>query len=334
MDLAGNVISVGDSFVRNNKGSIDALVRRESTGPILGPDEARKGMINFLGLPSDENSAKVKSFGGSAETKFSGFVKPIEPREVWMATADDQLSRTWRIEADTNDNWIVGFMDAYTAEKVHCLVDYTSHAVFNVYPFGVKDPEQGKLQQIENPWNISASPETWLINGTRVKGEEGNNAVSFVNGQRAPKAGGTDGTFSAAFDLNARDPSQYSAASAVQLFYTCNKLHDLYVPMGFNAKAGNFEFNNTDTGAKGNQRGNSAGQGDRVILNTQDSTGMNNANFQSPPDGQSPRMNMFLWDRAPELRDGSFDASIVIHEFNHGGKLFLDEMNRKMAKTS
>ena len=57
---------------------------------------------------------------------------------------------------------------------------------------------------------------------------------------------------------------------------------------------------------------------DSVILNTQDGSGMNNANFATPADGKQPRMRMYLFNSAPILRDSSFDAGVVIHEYTHG----------------
>lgn len=35
--------------------------------------------------------------------------------------------------------------------------------------------------------------------------------------------------------------------------------------------------------------------GDAVVAMAQDGSGMNNANFATPPDGQRPRMRMYSW---------------------------------------
>jgi extracellular elastinolytic metalloproteinase len=58
--------------------------------------------------------------------------------------------------------------------------------------------------------------------------------------------------------------------------------------------------------------------GDPVIANAQDGSGYNNANFMTPPDGQAPRMRMYVWDTASPYRDGDLEAGIVIHEYSHG----------------
>jgi extracellular elastinolytic metalloproteinase len=45
---------------------------------------------------------------------------------------------------------------------------------------------------------------------------------------------------------------------------------------------------------------------------------MNNANFATPPDGQSGTMNMYKFDLTNPNRDGSLDNVIPLHEFTHG----------------
>ncbi|KAH9017583.1 Fungalysin metallopeptidase-domain-containing protein [Lactarius hengduanensis] len=47
--------------------------------------------------------------------------------------------------------------------------------------------------------------------------------------------------------------------------------------------------------------------------------GTDNADFSTPPDGQSPHMRMFLWDFTSPGRDGALENDIVIHEYTHGG---------------
>ena len=59
------------------------------------------------------------------------------------------------------------------------------------------------------------------------------------------------------------------------------------------------------------------GQGlgnDPVLADAQDGSGMNNANFQTPPDGTSPRMQMYLFNATTPYRDGDLDSQIMVHE--------------------
>ena len=88
-----------------------------------------------------------------------------------------------------------------------------------------------------------------------------------------------------ALDLTS-PPSAYRAAAVTNLFYWTNLLHDVHYRYGFDEAAGNFQVNTYDRGGKGN---------DAVKAEAQDGFGVNNANFATPPDGASPRMQMFTW---------------------------------------
>ncbi|KAI9453872.1 peptidase M36 [Lactarius psammicola] len=57
---------------------------------------------------------------------------------------------------------------------------------------------------------------------------------------------------------------------------------------------------------------------DLVTVSVQDPAGIDNADFATPPDGQSGHMRMFLWDFTSPNRDGAVDDGIVIHENTHG----------------
>ena len=52
----------------------------------------------------------------------------------------------------------------------------------------------------------------------------------------------------------------------------------------------------------------------------QDSSGTDNANMQTPPDGISPIMQMYVFSAPPQggpMRDGTLDNGIIAHEFGH-----------------
>jgi hypothetical protein len=112
--------------------------------------------------------------------------------------------------------------------------------------------------------------------------------------------------------------------NATQAFWYVNRFHDHLAadPIGFTAADGNFE------GV------------DRVLVQTDDGANLagglpdgqhvDNANMATLPDGQSPRMQMYLFAHDPTptptggprspFRDvnGGDDASIVYHEYAHG----------------
>src|SRR5262245_52906833 len=109
------------------------------------------------------------------------------------------------------------------------------------------------------------------------------------------------------------DPRTQRAASVANLFYFNNIMHDFSYGLGFTESAGNFQTNNFGRGGTGN---------DSVRAEAQDGSGTNNANFGTPPEGQRPRMQMFLFTRGTadlnDDRDSTFDGDVVLHEYGHG----------------
>ena len=214
------------------------------------------------------------------------------------------------------DNWLLTYVDAETNSQVLGVVDYVADfATYEVYPWGVNDPTEGSRSVLTDPWDIATSEFTWQGDGTNYTVTRGNNAIAQSNTD-----GGTDYlsnyrpdssslAFEYDYDTSMTDPDDYVDASITQLFYTSNKYHDVVYKLGFTESAGNFEVNNNGQGGSGS---------DFVILNTQDGSGTNNANFATPADGSPGRMRMYLWTYSSPTRDCSFDAGVVIHEFTHG----------------
>lgn len=85
-------------------------------------------------------------------------------------------------------------------------------------------------------------------------------------------------------------------ASATQLFYVTNFLHDWFYDAGFDEASGNHQLDNFARGGK---------DGDPLRAEAQDNGGRNNADAMVPPDGQSPRIQMYVFS-------GASDASLVV----------------------
>ncbi|MBP2328265.1 hypothetical protein JOF56_008650 [Kibdelosporangium banguiense] len=106
------------------------------------------------------------------------------------------------------------------------------------------------------------------------------------------------------------------AQNATQLFYFLGTFHDhlLAGPIGFTRTAGNFEAVDGDAvQGQSDDGANTANglPGDRYT---------DNANMRTPPDGTSPRMQMYLISPGTRSVAGnSGDASdVVYHEYTHG----------------
>ncbi|ORX33984.1 putative extracellular elastinolytic metallo proteinase precursor [Kockovaella imperatae] len=207
---------------------------------------------------------------------------------------------------------------------------------YQVFPWGINDPTSGNLSIVTKPWDTTASPAGWhefpsasnpwagsKIPGMNTTGNTthfyttaGNNVIAHEDweGQNNYLLNyrPINESLTFVYDYGEPDglaPREYIDFVITQLFYTSNMYHDLTYRLGFDELAGNFQAHNFGKGGNG---------GDPVIANAQDGSGMNNANFMTPPDGTSGRMRMYVWDTATPYRDGDIEAGIIIHELSHG----------------
>ena len=95
--------------------------------------------------------------------------------------------------------------------------------------------------------------------------------------------------------------------AVVNLFNLTNIIHDYLHSIGFNEPMWNFQQDNFGRGGAG---------GDAVSVQVMDGSGTDNANFGTPAEGATPRMQMYLF--TGRRSDGSFDWDVVAHEFYHG----------------
>ncbi len=176
-------------------------------------------------------------------------------------------------------------------------------------PFSTSNPRHVERVLVTPGSSIlDASPSGWVGSQAVTIG----NNVRAVEDRDANNSGGLPATGDAAFNfspaldnpINTGKPN--TEAAIVNLFYWNNFIHDYLFRLGFDEAAGNFQAVNSSGQGRGN---------DAVNADAQDGGGTNNANFGTPPDGGPPRMQMYLWSGG---YDGSFDQSIVIHEYCHG----------------
>ncbi|KMP03147.1 Fungalysin/Thermolysin Extracellular metalloproteinase 5 [Coccidioides immitis] len=308
----GKIFSFGNSFYTGKVPS--ASLTRDHSDPIQALNGARKALK--LPVKTEKATARATNRGEYVFKGTSGALSEPTAKLVYIVKDDGSLALTWRVETDIGDNWLLSYIDAKDSDKVHNVVDYVAHATYQVYPWGINDPTEGSRQVFKDPWELPASPFTWISDGrqnyTTTRGNNGiaqNNpdgGTEYLNNYR-PNSRNL--RFEYPYSPSMKPPKSYTNASITQLFYSANTYHDLLYTLGFTEEAGNFQVSNGNRGGKGN---------DYVILNAQDGSGTNNANFATPPDGRPGRMRMYIWTRANPPRDGCFEAGIVIHEYTHG----------------
>ncbi|KAL7275605.1 hypothetical protein RUND412_001437 [Rhizina undulata] len=315
----GNVLSSGSSFMPG-KISAPAPVKRQQ---LLDPLEALKGTVSALQLPLKVDSAEAvpetSLVGGQSFVIIGTEGAVSEPRaNLAYFQTPEGLKLVWKIETDLGENWLISYANAQEKGDIISVVDYVADAVYQVYKFGINDPDDGERTLEIDPANKDTSPNGWhnttVATYTVTRGNNGiahenwDAGIDYLNNYRPD--GGYNLTFNYPYERNASDPHTYIDSAVTQLFYTANIYHDFLEVLGFTEQAGNFEEVNTGVGGLGN---------DGVILNAQDGSGLNNANFATPADGTRPRMRMYLWNKASGVeRDGDLDVGVILHEYTHG----------------
>ncbi|KAJ3268063.1 hypothetical protein HDV01_003504 [Terramyces sp. JEL0728] len=257
----------------------------------------------------------------SAEMELGISRDNVDHKMVYIETPEKILVYAYQFQLrdDSSQQWVQVSVDANTGKIVQ-HVDYVHYdASYRVIPFPVKNPLFGWAEvQEKNEAYLFASPKGWQSDGSsNYTDTEGNNVGSLVSKNYVA---------SQALDFTHKwDATQQPTtvdnqrASAIQTFYIANVMHDILYEFGFDENAGNFQNSNFGRGGA---------EGDRVTIYNQ-AGGLDNANFATPPDGQSGVMNMYIYDKSNPHRDGSLDVGIPMHEYTHGLSNRLTGGNRQ-----
>ena len=295
--------------------------------PAVGPVDAVRAAA--LGLKVLDGGTVTMTTGPAGVEQSSILAAPgisLNPVPVhlqYVAAADGAPVLAWDVVIKTlhDENWYDAAVDAQTGALLH-VDNWVDHfaASYNVYslPNATRSPDDGPRVAIQDPADPVASPYGWQTTkatvgaeftdtrGNNVRAQEDHAADNSGNGFR-PNAGPTlNFDFPIDFTL---DPTKYEAASITNTFYWTNVYHDILYQYGFDEAAGNFQTNNYGHGGLGT---------DQVEADAQDGSGVNNANFGTPPDGTSGRMQMYIFNITNPNRDGDLDPEVIVHELGHG----------------
>ena len=328
----GRVLNVGGGFVSAPKAAAPGADRARAVRPATAAVSAAAAE---LGLPplaeAPRNMDEPRGLARATRVRAPQASRdPIPAKLQYVATAAGGVELAWGLVMRTpdGDHWYDVSVGAYGGGLLHGS-DWSSHATYNVYELPTDAPNDdptGTAARLvrTDTHDTTASPHGWHDTngaaGAEFTDTRGNNVFAQEDaddndtGGYRP-AGGAGLGFN--FPLTAgAAPLVNRDAAIANLFYLNNRLHDIHYNLGFNELSGNFQVNNYGRGGAG---------GDAVVADAQDGSGLNNANMATPPDGQSPRMQMFLFDRNrndsgndPGDLDGDFDNGIVIHEYGHG----------------
>ncbi|RXW23414.1 hypothetical protein EST38_g2442 [Candolleomyces aberdarensis] len=260
-------------------------------------------------IASSRPTVSVESFLPKIEAQLEGKWNnhPITLQYLARPDSSAALVHVVQIQNEEVNSWYEAYVDAHSGELLS-VTDFTAEASYRVLPLKKQDIRQG-LELLVDPQDTLASPQGWHASGTTVTA--GNNVVAYKSSQSSTTS---QSASSLIFDYTYNTSQAPSTtlnvnAARTNAFYVINAVHDVAYRYGFNEAAFNFQTNNFGKGGSGN---------DRVLMSVQDSSGTNNANFATPPDGQSGTCRMYIWTSTTPNRDGSLSNDIIVHEMTHG----------------
>ncbi len=314
VNRSGEVLSVREGFLVTGQQVAAEPALDEAQGIATAFQHAGRTV-----MPSFAETSARASRGDRA-----AFANPLSAHneevlsELSVMRIGDEARLAWHVFADVGANeWYEILVDAGSGELLYRRNLYVFEAQGTVYTeHPSANPTRQLLSFVGNTTiNTTAG---WMGTSTVTTG---NNAEAYLdtNADNAPDANNTTGLsnghassstqdFTFPFSTTV-DPRTQQAAVVTNLFYFNNVMHDFSYNLGFTESAGNFQTNNYGRGGLA---------ADSVRAEAQDGSGTNNANFATPPDGQRPRMQQYLFTSPNPDRDSSMDGDVVFHEYGHG----------------
>jgi Zn-dependent metalloprotease len=320
LDADGRIVSAGGPLARGRTVGSAQLGARDALEVAIDAAPEVEAEIDTLDVDAAELPARGRR--GNVERFENTFAdvqhpNPVTAERIWYETDRGTLRPAYEVDFEVDgDHWLVTYVDAGSGRVLEAWNRY-AHAAPQGTVFTGQHPNDSPARSVQP---FSGTNGSWVTgevtsgpNVNAYRDLAGTNAVGY---QPDPNA---DGMTSQHFDYPWTDAWRTNAdgtgidddldAVVTQLFYYTNLLHEWSLGYGFDPAAGNFQ----DT--------------DPVLAEAQDAWDAdprrrNNANFATPADGASPRMQMFMWDgtfgAGSEWIDGSMDGDVVAHEYGHG----------------
>ena len=309
----GEVLSVREGFL------IDG--QTADLNPTVDENQAIVKAFAYAGRNIDSSLVEIR--GRSDKSESTAFGNPLGTQledvlsELNVFRVNNSARLAWHIYTEVGpEEWYESLVDAHSGALLLRHNLYVSEAQGTVY---TEAPDKGARQLVsfvgDTTINTAAG---WMGTSTVTTGNNveayldtnADNAPDNNNGSGLSTGHASSATQDFTFPFStAVDPRTQQAAVVTNLFYLNNIMHDFSYNLGFTETARNFQTDNYGRGGIGN---------DSVRAEAQDGSGTNNANFATPPDGQRPRMQQYLFTSPNPDRDSSVDGDVVFHEFGHG----------------
>jgi Zn-dependent metalloprotease len=313
VDRAGAVLNVRQGFLITGQ--------KANLKPALGEADGIAKAFEHAGRAVTPSFAETRARASSSDS--SAFANPLGPQfedvlsELNVVRVGDAARLAWHVYAEVGpEEWYELLVDAETGELLLRHNLYVHQAQGTVY---TEAPDKGARVLVSFVGDTAINTAAGWMGASTVT--TGNNVEAYLdtNADNLPDANNTTGLSSGHASSSTQnftfpfsttvDPRTQQAAVVTNLFYYNNVMHDFSYNLGFTETARNFQVNNFGRGGTGN---------DSVRAEAQDGSGTNNANFATPPDGQRPRMQQYLFTSPNPDRDSSVDGDVVFHEYGHG----------------
>ena len=331
--VIGNVTK--DGRLINVSGAPLSDLSVPSTDPTLTADEALLAARDNVGGPAKVPPVKKRSQGPERKTTYETYAESAQltvfaqagaDRLAWDVQVLDDDSILYRVVVDAASGDVL-------ARQSLTAFDNNDAEIWPLHPSQTEAPTAVNFGTDPSWLDRSAANGNQLIGNNTHTYVDNNGTNGYQSGEQVTRNGGIGGdwtypmawfnhaecpTFGCTWDsTNVATKATNRNPGAVGLFYLTNHFHDhlLKAPIGFDEASRNFEHVNSTGQGVGN---------DAVFAEAQDSSGVNNANFSTPADGTSGRMQMYMWSGqsgafGPQYDvDGSPSADVVYHEYAHG----------------
>ncbi|KAJ3256267.1 Fungalysin/Thermolysin Extracellular metalloproteinase 5 [Boothiomyces macroporosus] len=331
LSASGNVLAHGNCWIKPESNS--PIVKRDNSITCQQAIESAAKSLNIT--KTNAESWKVFTNDKSVTVLDIDFVVGNATCHEALYKTESSLKHIWSVVFNTDAQYLNLMVDIsngnilgaadwnshfdYTSEGRLKIRAPTGNFEYRALPLGALNPRNKPPVIITNPADTTVSLQGWHDPGAAILTTSGNNVIvsdnraGLADVKKASAAGkqakGAGSVFDFAMDDTTQEPSEYISASMTNVFFLANAFHDIFYHYGFTEATGNFQKNNFNKGGAG---------GDPVLAFVQDGSGKNNANFATPPDGQSGILRLFVFTNTNPNRDGAMENSIVLHELTHG----------------
>ena len=327
LNSANEVVFVGNRLIANIDAQLASSSPKISSSAAISLAASDVKMVGSFGnLIAEEGNNYIYEKGSLAQENISvslGFWKTNEGISLVWQVSLYQLdgAHWWQVFVDADSKKVVKKIDWVTScdfgpGPIHDDAGHEDHSSlafpkpspaaappavgggqYNVFPLPVESPIHGSRSLVIDPADSLGSPFGWHdddgLDGADYTYTRGNNVFAYTDftNNNTPDTypdGGVTLDFDFFLNLN-QNPAGYRDVAVTNLFFTNNRIHDIFYHYGFDESNGNFQENNYSRGGVGS---------DFVNAEAQDGGGTNNANFATPGDGFNPRMQMYLWGSA------------------------------------